>query len=341
MQTPSGISKSRVNRSTTTTPRPSSPTSTFPSPRTRSLHIGVGDVLAIDEAIAGVDEIFTRYELVAGEDRLGRGIPLHDRHEKRAVHMVNGEAKQQPHADVVKQARCLQASQERNQKLERAHRRIDVSAARIERKPGGDHQEIESEYQNVGQPRQWIVADESRWLPQIEKIETERRPQAAPPPARDRNELIPPRIAVPPEHPHHTRENGKREDDRGVGMDRAHPSQEKVVARRSGNVDEWMSDVDAGDGKENDGENDQPVRHAHRQLPDVHAHDVPAVLFDRSVAALDGHGAHTTLTFAISFPAASTTWTPHARQGSNEWMVRRISTGRFGSAMGVPINAAS
>jgi len=38
---------------------------------------------------------------------------------------------------------------------------------------------------------------------------------------------------------------------------------------------------------------------------------------------------------------ASTTWTPQAMHGSKEWMVRRISIGLFGSAISVPISAAS
>ena len=40
-------------------------------------------------------------------------------------------------------------------------------------------------------------------------------------------------------------------------------------------------------------------------------------------------------------PRTSTTWTAQAMQGSKEWTVRRISSGCFGSATGVPISADS
>ena len=46
-------------------------------------------------------------------------------------------------------------------------------------------------------------------------------------------------------------------------------------------------------------------------------------------------------TFTYSCPLGSSTCTAQARQGSKECTVRRISTGRVGSATGVPMSAAS
>ncbi len=51
--------------------------------------------------------------------------------------------------------------------------------------------------------------------------------------------------------------------------------------------------------------------------------------------------AYTPLTVATVLPRVSTTWTAQAMQGSKEWTVRRISSGCFGSAIGVPISADS
>src|ERR1039458_311015 len=67
---------------------------------------------------------------------------------------------------------------------------------------------------------------------------------------------------------------------------------------------------------------------------------------DRVVPAAFRHDerngrAHTALTFASRFLLASTTWTPHAIQGSKEWMVLRISIGLVGSATGVFRRASS
>ena len=51
-------------------------------------------------------------------------------------------------------------------------------------------------------------------------------------------------------------------------------------------------------------------------------------------AVVPGAGGHWTRTLVISFPVASSTWTPQAMQGSKEWMVRRISSGCSGFTSG-------
>src|SRR5581483_2117987 len=48
-----------------------------------------------------------------------------------------------------------------------------------------------------------------------------------------------------------------------------------------------------------------------------------------------------TFTVAISWPSGDITWVEQARHGSKEWMVRRISNGFSGSAIGVSISEAS
>jgi len=50
---------------------------------------------------------------------------------------------------------------------------------------------------------------------------------------------------------------------------------------------------------------------------------------------------HCTFTRTSSWPDGSSTCTPQAMHGSKEWMVRRISIGCSGSAIGVPSRAAS
>src|SRR3954464_10710508 len=50
---------------------------------------------------------------------------------------------------------------------------------------------------------------------------------------------------------------------------------------------------------------------------------------------------HNAFTFAISVPSTSTVWMAHARQGSKECTVRISSSGRCGSATGLPTSDAS
>ena len=87
----------------------------------------------------------------------------------------------------------------------------------------------------------------------------------------------------------------------------------------------------------------QPVHRPDRPFPQVDPVIVPA---GRRHLVRQGHGLpgpgrrcagagrHWTVTLVITFPVASSTWTPHAMQGSNEWIVRRISSGWSGLSSG-------
>src|SRR3954467_13054262 len=66
-----------------------------------------------------------------------------------------------------------------------------------------------------------------------------------------------------------------------------------------------------------------------------------AVVTHENVAdAVDGN-LHSTFTFDTLFPAGSNMWTAQAMHGSNEWTVRRTSSGCAASAIGLPRSDAS
>src|SRR5512139_703486 len=116
-----------------------------------------------------------------------------------------------------------------------------------------------------------------------------------------------------------------------------------VVARRAG--------VDEGDGV---GEFVGRIEHpdhvrpegvvVHEDVPDSQNGNAPRPGNSRTGGRLCGSvfpARHSTLTREISFPSVSTVWMAQARHGSKEWMVRSTSSGRLGSAMGLPISDAS
>ena len=100
-----------------------------------------------------------------------------------------------------------------------------------------------------------------------------------------------------------------------------------------------LADVEPRHHQHHDADRRDPVHGPERQAPEVH----PPVLADRVRDAAPeearrprcrpagsdrvARAGHWTLTSVIGLPSMSSTCTPHARQGSNEWIVRMISSG--------------
>src|SRR5690242_5748134 len=90
------------------------------------------------------------------------------------------------------------------------------------------------------------------------------------------------------------------------------------------------ADVETGDHQDDDRCDSGPVHGADRPLPQVDPVVLAAgrrrLVRQRHAARPMGY-AHWTRTLVTTLPVASSTCTPQAMHGSNEWIVRRISSG--------------
>src|ERR1035437_5727460 len=126
-------------------------------------------------------------------------------------------------------------------------------------------------------------------------------------------------------------------------MDEADAPHQEVRARLAARREVRTPDVEAGDDEGEDARRGDPVHRADRRAPEIDPREVSAFAGEHALdpakqapRAPDRSGAsrHCTFTSTTSRPCASRTCTPQAMQGSNEWIVRRISSGRSGSTSG-------
>jgi hypothetical protein len=143
----------------------------------------------------------TRHELVTREDRLDSCRGFHLGHQNGAVDMVHEERPDTPHEDVMDPACRLQPAEQRQQPREDLERRVDVGTGAVDRQAGEDLQQEAEEQREVGQPGEWVVADEARRQAHAEQVVTQRQAETLEPHLARRDEPVPPRVLVAHEHP--------------------------------------------------------------------------------------------------------------------------------------------
>ncbi len=242
-------------------------------------------------------------------------------------------------------------------------RRAGPDDPREEEQPGRDLEEEDDRDDGVREAREEVVPGHGDRRPPQEDVVLAHLPHAAELRPIVRDDRPPVRVLVAHEAPVEAERDGDREDDGRELVDEPHGRHPRGRLDRRGRDDEGPVDVRPGDREDHDADDDRPVGEPDGELPDVDGvrADPPvdlllvlevAELLVGGVARrrgrerpLPGHsnGAchQSTSTFTFSSPFASTTWTAHARHGSNEWMVRRISTGWSGTPTGVPMSEAS
>src|ERR1035438_490173 len=138
----------------------------------------------------------------------------------------------------------------------------------------------------------------------------------------------------------------EREQQRVAGdkVDFANAAHHEVLVSLAVGRKDGRRDVEPRPEERSNGEDINPVGDAYRKLPDVLSPE--AGLLGNGAERSIGYGCHQSLLQRTMISASFSPWGPmtcdaQARHGSKEWMVRRISNGRLGSAMGVPRRADS
>src|SRR5512144_841926 len=331
-----------------TTPSPSSRNSSLPTPRTST---GARSSARRSSAMADlVLDPASRHALPPADDRADLAAALLPVDEHSGVAVVHDETEREPHHEVVEEP----YGRHRRDVEHPPGQRPRPAAALLdglERDARDRLRDEHGEQHEIGQPGERVVADDGRRLPVDEQVVAQARHEEAPPLRLDRQELPPAGPAVAGEQQHEPGEQHRGEQEPG---EQVHRPRELHRYRPGLRREHRRPDVEPGDGEHDDRRDEEPVQEPDARLPHRHRHDgVPGLdrLGRRRPAgrrdaeavgcrAVVGNG-HWTRTSTTSLPSASSTCAAQAMHGSNEWIVRRISSGRAGSASGVPTSATS
>jgi hypothetical protein len=274
----------------------------------------------------------------AGDDR---------RHDPRALHVIRADGEidvqqdeddEEPGEHVMDEPHALEPAEQRGEPREGAEDEPIGVRLPVEGEPGGDHHERHRVEQRVRPLLERVVADEVRLAFRLEgRVAHRRLHQVAHVPGGDGEERGETLELVAGDEPVGAHDPRHHQHRRRGEVDEAHLPHQEVRARLAGGGEVRPADVEAGDDEGEDADRGDPVHRPDRRPPQVHPGEVAMLAregapetVDRVARPARRHARrvrHWTFTSTTSRPSASSTCTPHAMHGSNEWIVRSSSRG--------------